>query len=133
MLRESAPLLLGALLGALALALGLVLWGGLRGWWRAWRYGTPIDHATLLVEYGRRMTGAPDRRALADLLTIELPRALQTQEAVLLLPEGHDLVTRRGEGELCIPVSHAAGCFSQFLDRKTNRPGHKEAKPNRTE
>jgi signal transduction histidine kinase len=100
-------LLLGGLLGAFGLALGLALWRGLRRWWQAWRYGTPIDHGTLLVEYGRRMTGAPDRRALSDLLTIELPRALQTKEAVLLLPEDHHLVTRRGGGELRIPVSHA--------------------------
>jgi signal transduction histidine kinase len=101
-------LVLGLGLGALALALGLAIWRSLHRWWHAWRYGTPIDHGTLLVEYGRRMTGAPDRRALSDLLTIELPRTLQATDAALLLPEEHDLVARRGEDELRIPVSHAA-------------------------
>jgi signal transduction histidine kinase len=109
MVRETVLLLLlGVLLGGFGLALGLALWRGLGRWWRSWRYGTPIDHGTLLVEYGRRMTGAPDRRALSDLLTIELSRALQVREAALLLPEGHHLVARRGESVIRVPVSHAA-------------------------
>jgi signal transduction histidine kinase len=100
-------LLVGLALGVLVLALGFVLWRGVRRWWRAWRYGTPIDHSTLLVEYGRRMTGAPDRQALAQLLTTELPRVLQVEGAVLLMPEGHQLVAVDGD-DLRLPVSHAA-------------------------
>jgi signal transduction histidine kinase len=100
-------LLIGLMLGALALALGFLLWRGVRRWWRARWFGIPIDHSTLLVEYGRKMTGAPDRQALGQLLTTELPRVLQVSSAALLLPEGHHLVTVDGN-DLRLPVSHAA-------------------------
>jgi signal transduction histidine kinase len=106
-MSDIGGLLVGLVLGALALALGFALWRGLRRWWRAWRYGTPIDHSTLLVEYGRKMTAAPDRQALARLLTAELPRVLQVGKAVLLMPERHHLVAVDGD-DLRLPVSHAA-------------------------
>ncbi|MBN1977167.1 MAG: GAF domain-containing sensor histidine kinase [Anaerolineae bacterium] len=106
-MRDGGSLLIGIVVGALVLALGFLLWRGARRWWRAWRYGVPIDHSTLLVEYGRRMTGAPDRQALAQLLTAELPRVLQVERAALLLPEGHHLVAVDGN-DLYLPVSHAA-------------------------
>ncbi len=100
-------LLVGLVLGALTLVLGFLLWRSVRRWWRAWRYGTPIDHSTLLVKYGREMTEAPDRQTLAQLLVAELPRVLQVKRATLLLPEAHQLVAVDGVG-LCLPVSHAA-------------------------
>jgi signal transduction histidine kinase len=106
-MSDSVGYLVCLLLGALALALGLLLWRGARRWWRAWRYGAPIDHGTLLVEYGRRMTAAPDRRALAQLLTAELPRVLQVERSALLMPERHQLVGVEGD-DLRLPVSHAA-------------------------
>jgi signal transduction histidine kinase len=104
---DVGALLVGLTLGALALALGFLIWRGARRWWRARRYGTPIDHSTLLVEYGRKMTAAPDRQALARLLTAELPRVLQVGKAVLLMPERHHLVAVDGD-DLRLPVSHAA-------------------------
>jgi signal transduction histidine kinase len=100
-------LLVGLALGALALVLGFLLWRGARRRWRAWRYGSPIDHGTLLVEYGRKMTAAPDRRALAQLLTAELPCVLQVERSALLMSEGHQLVAVDGD-DLRLPVSHAA-------------------------
>jgi signal transduction histidine kinase len=106
-MTELGVLLIGFVLGWLTLALGFVLWRGARRWWRAWRYGTPIDHSTLLVEYARKMTGAPDRQALAHMLMADLPRALQVEHAALSLPEGHRLVTVDGD-DLHLPVSHAA-------------------------
>jgi signal transduction histidine kinase len=106
-MSDVAVLLVGLALGALALALGFLLWRGARRWWRAWRYGFPIDHSTLLVEYGRKMTAAPDQRVLALLLITELPRVLRVGHAVLLMPEGHRLVAVDGD-DLCLPVSHAA-------------------------
>lgn len=106
-MTEVGVLLIGLALGALTLVLGFVLWRSVRRWWRAWRYGAPIDHSTLLVEYGRRMTGALDRRALGQLLAAELPRVLQVERAALLLPEGHRLVAVDG-GDLHLPLSHAA-------------------------
>ena len=106
-MSDVAVLLVGLGLGALALVLGLLLWRGARRWWRAWRYGAPIDHSTLLVEYGRRMTAAPDRRPLAQLLTAELPCLLQVERSALLMPEGHQLVAVEGD-DLRLPVSHAA-------------------------
>jgi signal transduction histidine kinase len=105
--KESGMLLVGVVLGALVLALGLLLWRGVRRRWRAWRYGAPIDHSTLLVEYGRRMTAALDRGALARLLTTDLPRVLQVERAALLLPEGHQLLAVDGN-DLRLPVSHVA-------------------------
>jgi len=106
-MSDIGVLLVGLALGALALALGSVLWRGVRRWWRAWRYGTPIDHSTLLVEYGRKMTAAPDRQGLAQLLTTELPLVLRVGQAALLMPEGHQLVAVNGN-DLRLPVSHAA-------------------------
>ena len=106
-MRDVGVLLVGLMLGSLALALGFLLWRGVRRWWRARRYGTPIDHSTLLVEYGRKMTGAPDRQALGQLLTADLPRVLQVARAVLLLPEEHHLVAVDGN-DFRLPVSHAA-------------------------
>ena len=37
------------------------------------RYGTPVDHSVILVEYGRKMTGALDQQTLGSLLVTELP------------------------------------------------------------
>ncbi len=59
------------------------------------------------MSYGRRLSSAPDRASLVNLLTIEMPRSFQTQRSALLLPEGHDLVPN-GTNELRLPVSHAA-------------------------
>jgi signal transduction histidine kinase len=100
-------LLLGMLLGALLLGLGLLLYRLISGWWRLRRYGAPVDQNLLLVEYGRKMTAAPDRQALANLLTTEFPCALNAEQAVLLLVEGHDLVPIEELG-FRLPVNHAA-------------------------
>jgi signal transduction histidine kinase len=103
----------GVALGWLTLGLGLLGYRAARRWRRAWRYGKPIDHSSLLVEYGCRMTAMPDRRALARLLVAELPRALQVKRTLVLLPEAHALVAveidRAQPGQpLRLPVSHAA-------------------------
>ena len=100
-------LVAGLALGWLSLALGFVFFRVVRGWWRLWRYGAPVDHSALLVEYGRKMTGAPDREALGNLLIDDFPRALQVERAVLLLPEAHRLVAVQ-TSDLHLPVSHAA-------------------------
>jgi signal transduction histidine kinase len=107
-MKESTSLLLiGLALGWLTLVVGLLLYQGLRNWWRSRRYGPSIDHSVLLVEYGRKMTSAPDRQVLAQLLTAEIPCALQVERAVLLLPEAYQLVDVK-TGDLRLPVSHAA-------------------------
>jgi signal transduction histidine kinase len=103
----SEELMVGLVLGWVSLALGYLLYRGARRWWRLWRYGAPIDHSSLLMEYGRKMTGALDQQALGRLLTSELPRVLQVGHAALLLPEGHQLVAIEPE-DLRLPVSHAA-------------------------
>jgi signal transduction histidine kinase len=100
-------LMVGLALGWVSLALGYLLYRGARKWWRLRRYGAPIDHSGLLMEYGRKMTGALDRQVLGQLLTGELPRVLQVQRAALLLPEAHQLVAVEMDG-LRLPVSHAA-------------------------
>jgi two-component system NarL family sensor kinase len=100
-------LLIGLVLGWVALAAGLVLYRGVRTWWRNRRYGSPVDHSALLMEYGRKMTGAPDRWALGRLLTTEIPCALQVERAVLLLPEAYQLVDVE-TGDVRLPISHAA-------------------------
>jgi len=104
---ESRIFVAGMALGWFTLAVGLLVYRGMRGWWRSQRYGAPIDHSVLLVEYGRKMTGALDRQALGALLATDVPRALQAERAVLLLPEAHQLVAA-GTDNLRLPVNHAA-------------------------
>ncbi len=100
-------LVIGLALGWLTLVLGLLLYRGARRWWHNQRYGAPIDHSVLLVKYGRKMTDVLGRQALAELLTVELPRALQVEHAALLLPEMYRLVAAKAP-DLRLPVSHAA-------------------------
>jgi signal transduction histidine kinase len=71
------------------------------------RYGTPIAHEELLVTYGRRMAGLLDRSAIADLLSVEVPGALEASRAVVLLLQAHTLAAA-GDGGLRLPVHHAA-------------------------
>lgn len=111
----------GLVLGWLTLALGVVFFLAARRWWRRWRYGAPVDHSVLLMEYGRKMTSALAPEALRQLLTSDLPRALQVKRAMLLLPEAHQLVAL--EDNLRLPDSHAAvrwvasGGVAQRADR----------------
>jgi signal transduction histidine kinase len=100
-------MVVGLVVGWLTLALAMVLYRGARRWWRLRRYGTPIDHNVLLMEYGRKMTSASDRGALGGLLTLELPQVLQADRATLLLPHGYQLVAIETD-DLQLPVSHAA-------------------------
>lgn len=106
-MEKSETLVVGLALGWLTLALGLVLYRRVRKWWRNRRYGMPIDYSILLMEYGRKMTSAPDRQALGQLLVTELPRALQVGRAALLLSETYQLVSVSAD-DVCLPVSHAA-------------------------
>jgi signal transduction histidine kinase len=112
---------LGLAIGWLTLAVGVLVYRWARKRWRTWRYGIGVDHSFLQVEFGRKMTHAPDRRALGDLLTIEIARALRAQRAALLLPaepssgdcrpqavpDAYQLVDLVG-GDLCLPLNHAA-------------------------
>ena len=100
-------LLIGLLGGAATVVLALLTLYQARRWWSRWRYGMPLDHGILLVEYGRRMTGALDRDALARLLIEELPGELQATQAALLLAEQHQLVDVAAGG-MALPVSHSA-------------------------
>lgn len=101
------PLLTGLILGMLFTGLVLLLYWLISGWRRQRRYGTPVDQNLLLVEYGRKMTTAPDRQSLANILTAEFPCAVKSDQAVLLLTEGHFLVSVGDDG-LRLPISHAA-------------------------
>jgi signal transduction histidine kinase len=107
MTDRAAYAIVGLALGWLTLALGSLLYRLAHRWWRKRRYGTPVDHGALLMEYGRRMASAPNRQALGELLTVELPRALQVERAALLLPEAYQLVSIERDG-LHLAVSHAA-------------------------
>ena len=86
-----------------------------RRWYHRWRYGLPIAHEELLVQYGRRMAALLDRGSLARLLVEDVSGALDVSPAMVLLADGHDLVaadgtaqaTSPGEG-LRLPVLHAA-------------------------
>jgi signal transduction histidine kinase len=100
-------LVMGVVGGVIAAALALLILYQARRWWLRWRYGVPVDHGLLLVEYGRRMTAALDRGALARLLTGELPGELQAKRAALLLVEQHQLLDVDGVG-VTLPVSHNA-------------------------
>jgi signal transduction histidine kinase len=95
---------IGIVLGWLTLALGFLFYRWGRKQWYARQYGPVIDHSLLLVEYGRKMTGALDRQELADLLTVELARVLNVERTALLLPQAYQLVHH----DLRLPISHAA-------------------------
>jgi signal transduction histidine kinase len=102
-------LLLGLALGWGSLALVVLLYRGIRERRRQRRYGMPVDYGSLLVEYGRRMTAALDRRQLLQLMTVELPGVLEASRAALLLPQDHRLVAvDEDAGDLSLAVSHAA-------------------------
>ena len=98
----------GALLGAWLLVLA-------RRWYHRQRYGLPLAHEELLVQYGRRMAALLDREAVARLLAEEASESLEVARAVVLLAEDHDLVApenspradEQGPG-LRLPVLHAA-------------------------
>lgn len=100
-------LLIGLVFGWITLALGLFLYLRVRKWWHKRRYGNPINHGLLLVEYGRRLTGVKHHQALGKLLTEELPSELFIQRAALLLPDEHQLASV-GEDDFHLPISHAA-------------------------
>lgn len=106
-MEEINYLIIGLIVGWLALGLGFLIFRQVRRWWQKRRYGAPIDHSLLLVEYGRKLSSAQDVEALGQLLTEELPRKLQVKRAELLLPDSHKLV-HMGSGEAGLPVSHAA-------------------------
>jgi signal transduction histidine kinase len=108
-----ADWLIGLILGWLSLALVWLIVRLILGWWRNRRYGTPVDHSVILVEYGRRMTGALDHQTLTTLLVTEIPRILHVTKAALLLPENYDLAAtsnnkESGDMQLRLPVNHAA-------------------------
>ncbi len=106
---QIAYLIAGLMLGWLTLAVGHLLYRRARTWWNVQRYGTPLDHTGLLGEFGRKMSGAQDRKTLGQLFAAELPRALQVERSMLLLPEAYDLIPiEAGESCLRVPISHAA-------------------------
>lgn len=107
MRADTDYLLVGLTLGWLTLVLGFFLFRVVRGWWRKQRYGEPIDHSILLVEYARKLTKTGDREALGRLMIQELPVELGVKRAVLLLPQAYQLIAV-GEENLSIPTSHAA-------------------------
>ena len=78
-----------------------------RGWYHRRRYGQPIAHEELLVQFGRRMAALLDRSALAGLLAEDVSAALDASRATVLLAEGHDLVAMDNTN-LRLPVLHAA-------------------------
>jgi signal transduction histidine kinase len=95
--------------------LAVWLFSLVRRWYHRWRYGLPIAHEELLVQYGRRMAALLDRGSLARLLVEDVSAALDASQATVLLADGHDLValdgstlaTPSGEG-FRLPVLHAA-------------------------
>ncbi len=100
-------LVIGLMLGWITLTLGLLLYQRMRTWWHTRQYGASINYSVLLMEYGRKMTGAPDRQVLEQMLVTELPRVLRVKRAALLLPEAYQLVSVQTD-DICLPVSHAA-------------------------
>jgi signal transduction histidine kinase len=100
-------LLLGLALGGSSLALGWLFWRTARRWWRRRRYGEPVEHEALLLQYARPLTEAFNRTALAKLLVEEIPRAWPVRRAVLLLPDDYLLKDVMGS-DAQLPTHHAA-------------------------
>jgi signal transduction histidine kinase len=78
-----------------------------RQWYHRRRFGLPIAHEELLVQYGRRMAALLDRGALARLLAEDVSGSLDASRATVLLAEGHDLIAADNTG-IHVPVLHAA-------------------------
>ena len=78
-----------------------------RRWYHRWRYGLPIAHEELLVQYGRRMAALLDGEALGRFLAEDVSAALDVSRATVLLGDGRDLVATDEPG-LRLPVLHAA-------------------------
>jgi signal transduction histidine kinase len=96
------------LIGIAASLLAVWLISLARRWYHRWRYGLPIAHEELLVQYGRRMAALLDREALGRLLAEDVSAALNASRAAVLLTDNHDLVVM-GDGQgLRLPVLHAA-------------------------
>ncbi len=104
---DSNTLLVGLGLGWITLALGLFLFLRIRELWRTRRFGDPVNHGLLLVEYGRRLTDVKHSHELGELLINELPRELCVQRADLLLPEDYKL-SSIANIDSHLPISHAA-------------------------
>jgi signal transduction histidine kinase len=100
-------LIVGLVLGWITLVTGFSLYRIIHQWWRKSRYGTSIEHDDLLTQYCRRLTGIEDRETLDRLLTDEVPYLFNVREAILFIPEAHQLITIEKD-DLRIPVSHAA-------------------------
>jgi signal transduction histidine kinase len=103
------------LAGTLIALLGIGVLYLFRRWLLRRRYGLPIAHEEMLVQYGRQMASLLDRRALGQLLAVEVPGAMDVAAAVVLLCEGHDLVALSDGGpsapsaqSLRLPIHHAA-------------------------
>lgn len=104
---NSNPFLVGLLVGWISLAVFLFLILRVSRWWRSQRFGDPINHGVLLVEYGRKLTDIKNRQALGKLLVEELPAELGVQRAAFLVANEHQLVSI-GDDDLKLPISHAA-------------------------
>ena len=116
-------LLIGLALGWLTLAMGFVFYRPARKWLHTQRYGASIDHNLLLVEYGRRMTGTLDRETLAELLTVELPRALQVEQAITEVGRAQGVRTAvLIGGDSIVVQQRALASLGLVLPRRAGRP-----------
>jgi signal transduction histidine kinase len=87
----------------------------IRRWYHRWRYGQPIAHEELSVQYGRQIAALQDRAAVGRFLAEDVARALDVKRSVVLLAGDHALVSLDTspdvdamEGRLQLPVLHAA-------------------------
>jgi signal transduction histidine kinase len=103
----TTTLLIGLGLGWVSLVLGFYLYFYVGRWLRGRRYGDPINHGVILVQYGRKLTEVKNHQALGALLIEEFPNEMCIQRAALLLPDGYQLVSV-DEDEFRLPISHAA-------------------------
>jgi hypothetical protein len=67
----------------------------------------PRSKEELLVRYGHSLGVRLDRRALARLLSEDVPGALDGSRAMVLLADGHELAATDGS-DLRLPMRHAA-------------------------
>ena len=87
--------------------LGIGILHQIQRWYRQQRYGLPIAHEELLVAYGHQLAGLLEQEAVGRMLAKDVPVSLDVVQAVLLLPQGHDLIASN-DSELQLPIHHAA-------------------------
>jgi signal transduction histidine kinase len=97
------------LLGGFLLALvGGWLWAHTKQWYQRHRYGDEMLHEEILSDYSRQIVNlVQDRRALYQLLAVDIPVSLDVTRAAILFADDQELISSE-KPDLRLPIHNAA-------------------------